>query len=282
MRVSSFIHALKKYLPDSSVLDERPPFDGDLSAPLFVKGNEIGCLVLHGIGGTPANVRVVADALAEKGYTVLSPVLPGHRETVRAQNASTGEEWFDSVKRAYAQLKSGGCTQIYALGLSLGGVLCGLLAEEEQLDGLALICTPIRMSRYLRTARLVSPVMPVVRYPETDAEGKSWGDNPYQQMYGGFSTRKLADLARLGRRLQKNLRKISCPALIVSAKYDDKVDPVSVAIFRKGAVNAESAEYVRFENSPHGCTYGPEKEAVAQKCAEFVNALVDKKALASV
>ena len=280
--MSSFIHALKKYLPDSSVLDERPPFDDDLSAPFFARGSEVGCLVLHGIGGTPANVRVVADALAKEGYTVLSPVLPGHRETVRAQNASTGAEWLEGAQNAYARLKNEGCTQIYALGLSLGGVLCGLLAEEEPLDGLALICTPIRMSRYLRTARLVSPVMPVVRYPETDASGKSWGDNPYQQMYGGFSTRKLADLARLGRQLQKNLGKITCPALIVSAKYDDKVDPVSVEIFKKGAVNAESTRYVRFENSPHGCTYGPEKEQVAKACAEFVGALVDKKASASV
>lgn len=278
----SFIQALKKNLPDRSVLDERPPFDGNLSAPFFARGNEIGCLVLHGIGGTPANVRVVADALAAKGYTVLSPVLPGHRETVRAQNASTGEEWHQSVREAYARLVKEGCAQIYALGLSLGGVLCGLLAEEEPLCGLALLCTPIRMSHYLRTARLLSPILQTVRYPETDASGKCWDGNPYQQMYGGFSTRKLNDLAKLSRQLRGNLGKITCPTLIVAGKYDDKVSPSSTAIFKRGAVNAESVEYVRFENSPHGCTYGPEKELVAQKCVEFVSALVDKKASASV
>jgi carboxylesterase len=278
----SFIQVMRDYLPDKSVMDVRPPFDGDLSQPLFVKGNSVGCLVLHGIGGTPANVRVVADALVQKGYTVLSPTLPGHGETVRAQNRSTGREWLNCARESYQRLKNEGCEQIYALGLSLGGILCGLLAEEEWLDGLAMICAPIKMTRYLRTARAVSFILPVVRYPETRNGSTAWGDNLYKQMYGGFSTTKLVDLGRLSRRLKRNLGRIVCPTLIVSAKFDDKVDPVSVKIFRSRAVNVESAEYVLFENSPHGCTYGPEKEQVAEKCAEFVSGLVDKKASASV
>lgn len=278
----SIFQALKDYLPDKAVLDQKPPFDGDLSQPLFHKGNEIGCITLHGIGGTPANVRVVADALIARGYTVLSPMIPGHGETVRAQNASTGSQWLESIRAAYARLKDEGCEQVYALGLSLGGVLCGLLAEEEHLNGLALICTPIRMKRYLRIARALSPVMPVVGYPEARGGKQCWGDNLYAQMYNGFSTKKLVDLGRLARRLKRNLSKIDCPTLIVSAGQDDKVAPVSTAIFRSGAVNAPSIEIAMFEHSPHGCTYGSERDLVAARCAEFVAALVDKHAAASL
>ncbi len=278
----SFLKALKEYLPDKSVLDHHPAFDDDLSRPLFIKGGPVGCITLHGIGGTPANIRVVADALAEKGYTVISPMIPGHGETVRAQNASTGEEWMQCARDAYKQLKDAGCEQVYALGLSLGGVLCGLLAEEEHLDGLVLICAPIRMQRFLRIARAVSFLIPVVSYPESKDGKPSWRDNPYAQMYDGFSTKKLVDLGRLSKRLKRNLSKIDCPTLVVSAKFDDKVDPKTLEIFKKGAVNVPSAEYVLFEQSPHGCTYGREKEQVAQKCAAFVGDLVDKHASASV
>jgi hypothetical protein len=52
----SIFEALKNYLPDRSVLDTRPPFDDDLSQPLFHKGSAVGCITLHGIGGTPANI----------------------------------------------------------------------------------------------------------------------------------------------------------------------------------------------------------------------------------
>ena len=278
----SIFEALKDYLPSKAVLDQRPPFDEDLSQPLFHKGNEIGCITLHGIGGTPANIRVVADALIAKGYTVISPMIPGHGETVRAQNASTGEQWLTGIREAYQTLKHEGCTQIYALGLSLGGILCGLLAEEEHLDGLALICTPIVMKRYLRIARAMSPIIPVVGYPESRGGKSAWGDNLYAQMYGGFSTRKLVDLSRLARRLKKNLDKIDCPTLMVSASQDDKVDPRSIEIFCTGAVNAPSVDLAEFEHSPHGCTYGPEREQVAARCAEFVASLVDNHSTASV
>ncbi|NLI55242.1 MAG: alpha/beta fold hydrolase [Clostridiales bacterium] len=278
----SIFEALKNYLPDRSVLDTRPPFDDDLSQPLFHKGNAVGCITLHGIGGTPANIRVVADALIEKGYTVISPMIPGHGETVRAQNASTGAQWLEGVRAAYRRLKDEGCEQVYALGLSLGGVLCGLLAEEEHLNGLALICTPIKMKRYLRIARTLSPIIPVVGYPESREGKPAWGDNLYAQMYGGFSTKKLVDLSRLARRLKRNLDKIDCPTLIVSAAQDDKVDPKSVELFCKGAVNAPSVEYAMFEHSPHGCTYGPERDQVAARCAAFVSSLVDNPPAASV
>lgn len=278
----SIFEALKDYLPDRAVLDQRPPFDDDLSQPLFHKGNEIGCITLHGIGGTPANIRVVANALMQKGYTVLSPMIPGHGETVRAQNASTGAQWLDSIRAAHRRLTDEGCTQIYALGLSLGGILCGLLAEEAHLDGLVLLCTPIKMKRYLRVARALSPIIPVVGYPESRGGKPAWGDNPYAQMYGGFSTRKLVDLSRLAKRLTRNLDKIDCPTLLVLAGRDDKVDPASIEIFCTGAVNAPSVDLAVFEDSPHGCTYGPEREQIAARCAEFVSALVDNAAVPSV
>ena len=101
-------------------------------------------------------------------------------------------------------------------------------------------------------------------------------------MYGGFSTRKLVDLGRLAQKLKRNLDRIDCPVLIVAAGKDDKVDPASVELFCSGAVNAPSVDYVEFEGSPHGCTYGPEREQVAARCAEFVSGLVDNAATASV
>lgn len=278
----SILEALKDYLPDKAVLDQRPPFDDDISQPLFHKGSTVGCITLHGIGGTPANIRVVADALIEKGYTVISPMIPGHGETVRAQNASTGAQWLAGIRAAHQRLKDEGCTKIFALGLSLGGILCGLLAEEEPLAGLVLICTPIRMKRYLRTARALSPIIPVVGYPESRGGKPAWGDNLYAQMYGGFSTRKLVDLSRLARKLEKNLDKIECPTLIVSAGQDDKVDPKSIEVFCSGAVNAPSVDLAEFDHSPHGCTYGPEREEIAARCAAFVSALVDNPAPPSV
>lgn len=269
------LQRIREYMPDKTVLDEHPAFDEDFSQPLFHKGSEVGCITLHGIGGTPANIRVVADALIARGYTVLSPTLPGHGETVRALNHSTYKQWLQCVYDAYDRLKAEGCTKIYALGLSLGGVLSGVLAENRALDGLVLICAPLQVQKFLRISRRLSWLVPYVRYPSDSNSASSWRRNPYAQMYDGFSTMKLVDLRRLSGHLNKNLSRITCPVLTFSAEYDDKVDPVSIAILEKGAVNAKEIRHIHLTNSPHGCTYGPEREAVAQACGDFIAELAE-------
>lgn len=276
----SAMRQILRYLrPDRTVLTERPDFDDDISAQLFrvCPGSEVGCLTLHGIGGTPANVRAVADALCREGYTVLSPALPGHRETVGALNASTEAEWRECALLAYDRLVAAGCKRIYAFGLSLGGLLCTYLAEETPLAGVGVICAPFRMTKFLRIGRVVRKLVPFIRYPESKREEPDDDAAPYRQMYDGFSLLKLQDLTLLEKRIIPRLSEIRCPILAISAEWDDKVDPVSFDILKKGAVSAASYERVHMAASPHGCTYGPERDEVAARCVAFVKALEEKR-----
>ena len=259
----------KNYKPDRSVRDERPAFDS-LAAPLFFRGGDTGCIVLHGIGGTPANVRVVADRLIAAGCTVNAPLLPGHGETVRAQNSATAGQWLSCVEASYDRLLEAGCTQIFAIGLSLGGILSGVLATIRPLAGLGLVCAPVIMQPFLDNVRRVSPFVPYVRYcgPQ-DAD-------PQAQMYQGFATGKLRDLNRLRKRLIRSMGDIRCPILVLQAAHDNKVDPRSIDVIRAHAVHAPSIDYHLLPNSPHGCTYGPERDLAASLCAAFVQNTVDR------
>lgn len=254
-----------------TIQDQVCDFD-DLAKPFFQQGNKVGCLVLHGIGGTAANVRIVADALAARGYTVFCPVLPGHGQTVRQLNHSTGKQWLDAVRAGYERLTASGCTRIYLLGLSLGGILSALLAEEKETAGLVLISAPIVMKPWLHRARRLSILFPFVRYDAGKLE-RIRTQPRYEQMYEGFAPRKLRDLNRLTHKLRAHLDRITCPTLLLQAKYDNKVEPVSVDVFKKGAVHAPSIEVVTLENSPHGSTYGPERELAASLCTDFVDRL---------
>ncbi len=254
-----------------TIQDQVCEFD-DLAKPFFKQGGEAGCLVLHGIGGTAANVRIVADALADRGYTVYAPVLPGHGQTVRQLNRSSDKQWLSAVRAGYARLVSSGCTRIYLLGLSLGGILSALLAEEQDTAGLVLISAPIVMKPWLHRARRLSLLFPFVRY-DSDKLERIRTQPRYEQMYDGFATRKLRDLNRLTRMLRAGLDRITCPTLILQAKFDNKAEPVSADVFKKGAVHAASIEVVTLENSPHGSTYGPERELAATLCANFVSDL---------
>lgn len=263
---------------DRGILDEACVFDALAESYYYFEpavataaGSErTGALVLHGIGGTPANVRVVADELAARGYTVYAPLLPGHGKTVRALCDSTGEQWLRCAMDGYDRLRAAGCTRIVPVGLSLGGVLAGLLAAERECAALVLISTPVRLRAYLHAARIISPLVPAIRYSDYD-KGKLEKKQPYGQMYAGFSASKIVDLYALIRRLRRSLPRIACPTLALWAKYDDKVAPSAEQALVRGLTGARLTSRT-MENSPHGSTYDPrERDLVARLVADFID-----------
>lgn len=252
------------YRFDRDIRNERLA-PGELDKPLFFQGDQVGCVVIHGIGGTPANVRVISDALIARGHTVLAPLLPGHGVTVLEQSRSTGAEWLQCALDSYDRLEQAGCKRIFALGLSLGGVLSGLIAEERKPEGLVMVCAPVVCQKFINTARRLSPLLP---FAQSARENPCQGD-PYANMYQTLSTRKLRDLDDLRKRLIRNMDRIACPTLAIRAMHDNKVDPRSYDILRE-KLPGEQLSYMEFADSPHGCTYGPERMEVAKACADYV------------
>ncbi len=257
------------YQLDNSEADHHPDFD-DLALPFFHKGNEIGCICLHGIGGTPANVRVIADELSKRGFTVDAPMLAGHGTTLRQMNRSNWKKWIKTIEDSYDRLKQAGCKKVFVSGLSLGGILSAYLAsetEERPCEGVVLISAPFKMKKWLIISMFMSVFFPYVTYPADKHT------TPHSQSYRGLACRKLIDLERLIVKTRGKLKKIKCPVYAIWAKLDDKVDPHSSHILSSRLVSAPLKE-TTMENSPHGSTYGPEKEMVGTLVADFIESLI--------
>src|SRR5215469_1942991 len=69
----------------------------------LVRGPE-GFLQIHWLGGTPVEMRYVAQGLAHAGYTVHVPQLAGHCGTVEELNATTWQHWYESVEEEIASI----------------------------------------------------------------------------------------------------------------------------------------------------------------------------------
>lgn len=258
-----------KHIDEPVVLDET-------SSPFFHRGGPAGCVLFHGIGGTPANVRVVADELVRRGYTVYAPLLAGHGTTVRAFGRSNEREWIDSAMAACERLKEEGCTAVVPIGLSLGGIVSGqVAARRADCAGAVLICAPLKMKLFLRVSKWLSLFIPYVWYGEHDHHDPAFWQ--YSRMLNGLATRSLVCLDRMSRDLIGRLKDIRCPVLAVWAKYDNKVDEESQNILR-GGLNADIPyRSVLMTESPHGCTYSGEREKVAVTVADAVDTMVRMK-----
>lgn len=253
-----------KHIDEPVLLDE-------LSKPFFHQGGKAGCIVMHGIGGTPANVRVIAEELAARGYTVIAPFLAGHGTTVRDFGTSSDRAWIDSALAAYDRLTEAGCTEIVPVGLSLGGVVAGQVAARRPCKAAVLICAPLKMKLFLRVSKVLSLFFPYMYYGEKDHHDPAfWA---YSRMLNGICTRRLIDLDRMAKDLAGRLPDVKCPVLAVWAGRDNKVDERSRGILRAGLTASAPLTETIFENSPHGCTYSGERDQVAKTVADFIDSV---------
>src|SRR5580704_7049564 len=92
-------------------------------------GGPVGVLVLHGFTGNPTSMRALAEALAEAGYAVELPRLPGHGTAVEDMLPTRWVDWSGAAEAAFADL-AGRCAKVAVAGLSMGGTLAAWLAAH--------------------------------------------------------------------------------------------------------------------------------------------------------
>jgi len=85
-------------------------------------GGPRGFLLIHGLGGTPVELRFVAQGLTRAGYTVHVPQLAGHCESAEELQATTWQQWHESVEEEHHRLREH-CSTIVVGGLSMGAIL---------------------------------------------------------------------------------------------------------------------------------------------------------------
>ena len=128
----------------------------------YVAGGRTGVLLMHGLCGTPTEMRFVANGLARAGYTVYCPQLAGHGGTEADFKETTWQDWYASAEEALARLRQE-CDVVIVGGLSTGAVLALLLAARhpEQVQGTVLLAPTFWLNGrlipwYARLFRIVS------------------------------------------------------------------------------------------------------------------------------
>ena len=108
--------------------------------PAFFPGGSTGVVVQHGFTGSPKSMMPWAQMLADEGYSVSVPLLPGHGTTWKDANKTKWQDWFWQTEAAFLALRRQ-CEQVYAFGLSMGAALAVRLSEvyPDTVAGLVLV-----------------------------------------------------------------------------------------------------------------------------------------------
>src|SRR5438067_2046379 len=94
------------------------------------KRGKAGVLLVHGITGSPAEMRPLVRKLAGQGFTVSCPQLAGHCSTLAELKRTLWTDWYGSLERALEHLAAD-CETIFVSGLSMGALLALKLAADH-------------------------------------------------------------------------------------------------------------------------------------------------------
>jgi carboxylesterase len=98
------------------------------AAPFNLGHGDDACLLLHGLTGSPAEVRPVGEALARAGFRAVGPLLPGHGTSPQDLETVTRFEVEEAAREALLSLR--GARRVYLCGISMGALLAVRLAAK--------------------------------------------------------------------------------------------------------------------------------------------------------
>lgn len=256
-----------------------------------------GVLLVHGMTGTPNEMRLLAKGLNKHGFTVYAVQLAGHCAGMQDLVATGWKDWLGSVEAGLDRFAPH-VDQVVVGGLSMGAVLSLGLAQRrpQQIAGVCALSTTFRydgwsIPGYTRLAFL----LPLFRWLGIGRHSVFMEQPPYgikdealrarvvAQMHGGDSAEaglpgnpwwSIIEMRRLSAHVLARLSQVRAPCLVIHARQDD-ISSVSNAQDIERGVTQARVQVLLLDNSYHMITIDRERRTVIARMAEFVQALAD-------
>ncbi|MBL7501130.1 alpha/beta fold hydrolase [Frankia sp. CNm7] len=228
---------------------------------------DVGVLLVHGFTGTPQSMRPWGESLAAAGLDVRCPLLPGHGTRWRDLAGTGWRDWYGAVDEAFGQLRARH-SQVFVMGLSMGGTLTLRLAEERgaEVAGVVTVNPSLGTDRWdARLAPLIARVRPSVPGIASDIKAAGAREVGYDRV----PVRAFISLQELWRITVPDLSRIVCPVLTFRSVVDHVVEPSSGRRLLAGVTSAPVTERL-LPDSYHVATLDNDRETIFQGSVEFV------------
>jgi carboxylesterase len=252
------------------------------------KAARVGVLLIHGLCGSPSEIRFVANGLTRNGYTVLCPQLAGHGGTEADLMATSWQDWYDSAEKGLEQLSTQ-CDTVIVGGLSTGAVLSLMLAQRhpDKVHAVALYSPTLWLS-----GRQIPWYLPLFRMIDN-----KWFANLFRfpvPLHVGIKDKRIRDFIRnamasegskvaqvstpggavlerrrLAKVVMQDLGSISQPVLILHAREDDYAGLDNAAYLQREL--AGPVDLVVLDDSYHMVTVDRQRHVVLDRTTDFIS-----------
>lgn len=264
---------------------------------IYLEGdNGAAVILIHGLTGTPNEMKFLAAYFHKRGYSVICPRLANHGEPIEVLKYSKWQDFYSSVRRVMIEGELASFKgPVFAAGLSLGALLALLLADEfkDRVSGVSCLAptlfydgwntpgssfflplgyrTLVKHFTYFKEEPPYGIKNEAVRarihryYNNARLENL---DNVAQYGYPYFPVTLLHQLQLLVKHVSSKLQGISLPAQMIQAK-DDDMTSVKNSKFIYDNISSEMKEIILLYDSYHVITADQERDVVAAKMENF-------------
>jgi carboxylesterase len=265
----------------------------------FLKGNDTAVLLIHGITGTPSEMRYFGKCLNKAGYTVFCNTLPRHCDTLAELKKVTWKEIVDACTEDFQRLKKES-KKVFVAGLSMGalvgvhlayqfpGEVSGIIALAPTLfyDGWAVSKASTKLMEFLWH-------IPLFRNSIDIREGWPYGTKDeelregIQRFYKGAKASEFSKRVFLfgspffpmaclyqhhlfAKFLKEEMPKVKTPIIILHAEEDDMAS-VRNARYLFDNIGSGDKTLIVLKDSYHMIVIDKEKDKVAEEAIKFLN-----------
>ncbi len=259
---------------------------------IILPGGENAVLLIHGLTGSPFELKHLALKLHSAGYTVAVPCLAGHGTTYADLARTRWQDWYGTVSASLAELRQNHAS-VSVGGLCMGAVLALLLAAQPQnrVQSLALMSTTLAFDgwatpwyRFLISIVYYTPFRRFAYYTEHEPFGiknerlrrqveKGLKENTIG--YSRFPCSAMHQLLRLAAATKKVMPQVTAPALILHAREDDLAS-VKNAEYVEQHIGSATKKTILLDDSYHMITIDNERTQVTQSLIQFLQETTGK------
>jgi carboxylesterase len=246
------------------------------SREFFFPGSGLSALLIHGLTGTPYEMRYLGERLAAAGIRVNGVRLAGHAAEPEELGEATHSNWYESVVEGFERIRAYGDPNI-VIGLSMGAVLATRLAvdQREAVSGLVMLAPAFHLPFWTRVAlRAVRPVGAIGRRIYFHKPGGSdIHDAAARQVHPGNRLMPLSaalNLMELSDYVRPVLHEVIQPTLLIHSRRDHTCPFEANVEFVMSRLGAAEKRAVALEESYHVITVDSEKDRVVRETLDFV------------
>ena len=256
-----------------------------------------GVLLVHGLTGTPNEMRLLGKGLNRAGFTVYGMQLAGHCGSQEDLLRSRWQDWAASVRTAAERLK-GEVEQLIVMGLSMGAVLALGLAADAQAEvaGVGALSTMFRhdgwsIPLYTRLSFLLKPFRALgigrervfLEQPPYGIKDEVLRRRIVAQMRSGDSAAaglpgnpwySIIEMRELSAHVRRRLGLVTAPCLVIHSASDDVSSLANVRLIERHARGP--VEVLLLHDSYHMITLDKQRQVVVDQTRSFVDRVVNQ------